>query len=128
MNRILAAAALAAALPLMALATPQTVPDGNGGWKENPECTGSCQSWNKEPAPPDRPRPGPPQRVEKERPNTTRTSDGDGNGKDRAARRFWCLAPDGRVARVNGAPLPIPPALRACGWQIHAKGKGLGQW
>ncbi len=26
-----------------ALATPWDIPDGNGGWKENPDCTGSCR-------------------------------------------------------------------------------------
>ncbi|WP_395540374.1 hypothetical protein [Neotabrizicola sp. sgz301269] len=40
MTRVLAVL-LALAAP--ASATPWDIPDGNGGWKPNPDCTGSCR-------------------------------------------------------------------------------------
>lgn len=40
MTRILA---LLLALSSPAFATPWDIPDGNGGWKPNPDCTGSCR-------------------------------------------------------------------------------------
>lgn len=39
MTRILA---ILLALSSPAVATPWDIPDGNGGWKPNPDCTGSC--------------------------------------------------------------------------------------
>lgn len=131
MNRIFVAALLAA-LPFAAGATDWDVQTGPDTWEKNPACTGQCEKDRAAAMEPSRPKPGAPIQIPGEKPKppalVADKRDREPVATERA--RFWCIAPTGQIARVNKIEGKAPPraTLRACGWDVHADGKLLGEW
>jgi len=83
----------------LANATPWSVPDGNGGWKDNPDCTGSCRDTG---IPDAKPAPERPAQAH-ERPAPRHT----------AQRQDCCILPDHRpFVRVFGGD--VDATVRQC--------------
>lgn len=115
-------------LAASAHATAWDIPDGQGGWKDNPECTGGCADLRDEGRKNDRPNGGPPQRIDGEKPAAKRDRERPDDKATGPRPQYWCIAPDGRLAAVNGMTGPRPKAAPRCGWHVHVKGGVLGQW